>query len=45
MTYPDKTPVYTRTEVGIPPGGKQIKPPPTSSERGAGPVLLNVIFS
>ena len=21
MTYTDKTPVYTRTEVGIPPGG------------------------
>jgi hypothetical protein len=45
MTYPDTTPVYTRTEVGIPPGGKQIKLPPTSSEREAGPVLLNVFFS
>lgn len=45
MTYPDRTPVYTRTEVGIPPGGKQIKPTPMPSERAAGAVLLNVIFS
>ena len=42
MTYPDKTPVYTRTEVGIPTRGEQIKPPPTSSERGL--LLLNVFF-
>ena len=34
MTYPDKTPVYTRTEVGIPPGGSKLNHPYVIRARG-----------